>query len=64
MSYSLNQKCWVCKKQPDCMDGTIISAAVGIIHTLGPGKGHLGSGSITHDCMRFEDKNSTSDAAA
>lgn len=56
MSYSLNQKCWICKKQKVCMDGTILQAAVSIIHTLGSAKGHLGSGSITHDCVNgFED---------
>lgn len=32
------------------MDGNIVSAAVAVIHSLGPNKGHLGGGSITHDC--------------
>lgn len=50
MSYSINQKCWNCKKQEKCMDGNIVSAAVAVIHSLGPNKGHLGGGSITHDC--------------
>jgi len=50
MSYSLIQQCSQCKKQPQCMDGTIIQAAVSIIHSLGVFKGHLGSGTITHEC--------------
>ena len=58
MSYSVNQKCWQCKKMDKCIDGTIISAAVSIIHAFGPEKGHLGGGSITHECTYgFEDKN-------
>ncbi len=58
MSYSLSQKCWQCKKQGKCMDGNIVSAAVSIIHSLGPEKGHLGAGIITHNCTYgFEDKN-------
>lgn len=58
MSYSLTQQCWQCKKMSKCMDGTIISMAVGIIHSLGSEKGHLGGGSITHACTYgFEDKN-------
>lgn len=58
MSYSINSKCWVCKKQDDCMDGTIINAAVSIIHSLTPKKGHLGGGNITHECTYgFVDKN-------
>jgi hypothetical protein len=58
MSYSLNQKCYRCKKQEKCMDGNIVSLAVSIIHSLTALKGHLGGGSITHDCTYgFEDKN-------
>lgn len=60
MSYSLNQQCWKCKKQPDCMDGNIISAAVSVIHSLTPEKGHRGGGNITHNCTYgFEEKETT-----
>jgi len=50
MSYSLSQKCWKCMKKDKCMDGNIIVAAVSIIHSLGQDKGHLGGGSIEHNC--------------
>jgi len=57
MSYSINQKCWKCKKQDKCLDGNIIMAALSIIHSLGA-KGHLGGGSIIHDCTYgFEENN-------
>ena len=65
MSYSVNQKCYRCKKFTKCMDGTIIQAAVSIIHSLGSEKGHLGGGSITHDCTYgFEDKNAPEQSEA
>ncbi|MEW6115628.1 MAG: hypothetical protein AB1553_01850 [Nitrospirota bacterium] len=65
MSYSVNQKCYDCKKQPKCSDGNIIQAAVSLIHTLGTDKGHLGGGSITHECTYgFEDKNAPEAAPA
>ncbi len=50
MSYSLNQKCYGCRKFGKCLDGNILQAAVSIIHSLGLEKGHLGGGSINHDC--------------
>ncbi len=59
MSYSVNQKCSQCKKEPICADGLIIRNAVqGIIHQLPYGTVHLGGGSIEHNCTYgFEDKN-------
>ncbi|MCK9420242.1 MAG: hypothetical protein M0R70_12770 [Nitrospirae bacterium] len=59
MSYSLNQKCYSCKKKPKCVDGNVISAAVSIIHSLGQEKGHLGGGCVTHDCSNYESVNAT-----
>ncbi len=65
MSYSVNQKCLQCKKEADCADGMIIRKAVETIHNLpnsrydGPNRisGHLGGGTITHDCTYgFEPK--------
>ena len=62
MSYSVIQKCGICKKEPGCADGYVIRGAVqGIIHPM-PGPWphntglHLGSGTVTHDCSNFEDK--------
>jgi len=62
MSYSIFQKCGACKKESQCADGYIIRGAVqGIIHPMpGPWNGsglHLGSGSVTHECANFDDKN-------
>ncbi len=60
MSYSLNQKCYQCKKTSKCLDGNIIQAAGSVIHALGAEKGHLGGGSITHECSYgFEAKEAT-----
>lgn len=64
MSYSVNQKCNTCKKESKCADGLIIRNAVqGIIHQLpnvyvdGKSTGsHLGGGTVTHDCVNFENK--------
>jgi hypothetical protein len=63
MSYSVIQKCRDCKKEVKCADGYIIRGSVqGIIHNMqgpygdAPGP-HLGSGTVTHDCSNFEDKN-------
>ena len=64
MSYSVVQKCGQCKKEPRCADGYVIRGAVqGIIHPMpGPWGAdtpglHLGGGTVTHDCVNFEDKN-------
>ena len=70
MSYSVIQKCNSCKKEPGCADGYVIRGAVqGIIHPMpnpwntGPGL-HLGSGTVTHDCSSFVDKNAPPAPAA
>jgi len=63
MSYSVIQKCNTCAKEVKCADGYVIRGAVqGIIHSMpgpwAPNPGlHLGSGTVTHDCSNFEDKN-------
>ena len=52
MSYSLIQKCDKCNKQDRCADGKVIKGAVqGIIHSLDMNCGHLGGGTVTHDCV-------------
>jgi hypothetical protein len=66
MSYTVNQKCGSCKKEDTCSDGYIIRGAVqGIIHTMPMYTKdtpaiptlHKGSGSVTHECHNFVDKN-------
>jgi hypothetical protein len=55
MSYSLNNKCGVCLKRADCLDGDIIQGAISTIYSIWPsGRGHLGSGTVTLDCQNFE----------
>jgi len=63
MSYSVIQKCNKCAKEPGCADGYVIRGAVqGIIHPMpsvwpqNTGM-HLGSGTVTHDCSNFVEKN-------
>ena len=56
MSYSFNSKCFNCKKQPKCSDGNILAGAISVIHSNGQDKGHLGGGSVTHECQNFEPK--------
>lgn len=56
MSYSVEQRCYRCQKISKCNDGQIIKNAVqGIIHQMPVG--HLGHGTVTHQCHAFEDKN-------
>jgi hypothetical protein len=72
MSYSVNQKCSQCKKESKCADGMIIKKAMEMIHSLPSNwidgklvQGHLGGGSVTHDCTYgFEDKNAAPEGAA
>lgn len=60
MSYSVNQVCGRCKKEEKCADGLIIRNAVqGVIHQLPYGTVHLGSGSVDHHCVNFEEKGAT-----
>lgn len=56
MSYSVEQECGVCVKKYMCADGLIIRNAVqGIIHQMPVG--HLGHGTVTHQCYAFENMN-------
>ena len=70
MSYSVVQKCGQCAKESRCADGYVIRGAVqGIIHPMpgpwAPQPGlHLGGGTVTHDCVNFEDKAVLEPAAA
>ncbi len=63
MSYSLESKCGTCKKNPECLDGTIIQGAINTIHTLnyavGYGKErqvltHKGGGSVEIKCSNYD----------
>jgi len=61
MSYSVVQKCGSCAKEPRCADGYVIRGAVqGIIHPMpapwSPPGIHLGGGTVTHECVNFEEK--------
>jgi hypothetical protein len=54
MSYSLEQDCYQCVKQPECSDGEIIQGAINTIHQIGSGKGHQGAGNVKLECSYFE----------
>ncbi len=55
MSYSVNTPCGTCTKKKECTDGVVITGAVqGIIHQMPFGVGHLGSGSVTVDCLNHD----------
>lgn len=58
MSYGLFSKpgCFLCARWEKCVDFTVLSGALNAIHSLKKQKGHLGSGSITLECARFEEK--------
>jgi len=59
MSYSLNNKCWNCTKEKDCLDKRIIQGAIYIIHSINTNQGHLGSGTIDLQCQNFDPKEET-----
>lgn len=56
MSYSLNMKCFQCKKSWKCVDPQVLGGAIFTIHSIGFEKGHLGGGSIDLNCQNFEPK--------
>ena len=60
MSYTLENKCFECKRSEKCIDNEIISGAIQTIHSVAYGKGHIGAGTITMVCCNFKDKNTES----
>lgn len=58
MSYSLESPCGNCLKRNVCADGVIIAGARNTIHYCPVGLSdkswHQGSGTIRHECNRFE----------
>ena len=58
MSYSISSTCYHCVKKEKCTDHVKIADAVQEIHkdSLSSESGHMGSGSIMHQCFNFEAK--------
>jgi hypothetical protein len=56
MSYSLNTKCFTCKKNDKCVDPVVLQNSINTLHALSSDKGHLGGGSIDLNCSNSEQK--------
>ena len=56
MSYSIMTTCWNCTKKDNCTDHVKIKKAVEDINqdVLSSESGHMGSGSIVHQCSRMD----------
>jgi hypothetical protein len=58
MSYSNVNTCWNCTKKEKCTDHVHIQNAINEIHkgSLSKEEGHMGSGSIVHQCSLLDAK--------
>ena len=58
MSYSISSTCGNCSKKEKCTDHVHIQNAVNEIHKSPSSneEGHMGSGNIMHQCLKFDCK--------